>query len=235
MAVAFDRAETSSATLSLEDTTVIIDAVFTGKISAMWPGGPKSAIYKRAQAGRVLVTQLGLTGDEQADKRLHGGPERAVLHYALENYAQWRSRFPAERAQFVGGSFGENISTLGFTEDNVCVGDKYRLGSALVEVAQPRRPCRKLGLRFDIDKLPLLAQETAMTGWYYRVLEEGGLQKGDTVTLVERQAARISVREFWRICTPPLDIVRLREAAGVAALADTWKTWIASKLRARDA
>jgi MOSC domain-containing protein YiiM len=230
MIVASDRANASSATLSVGDTTTI-DAIFTGKISAMWPGGPKSAIYKRPQANRILVARLGLAGDEQADKRLHGGPERAVLQYALENYAQWRARFPVEAAQFVGGSFGENISAFGFTEDNVCVGDKYRLGTALVEVSQPRRPCNKLSLRFDIENLMLLTQETAMTGWYYRVLEEGHVRKGDTITLLERHTVRISVRELWKICTPPLNVARLREALSITALADNWKNWICSKLR----
>jgi MOSC domain-containing protein YiiM len=231
MTVVFDRTGPGAAPLPAEGTTVV-DGVFAGKVSAMWPGGPKSAIYKRPQAGRVPVTRLGLVGDEQADKRIHGGPERALLHYALENYPRWRERFPAERAQFVGGSFGENISTIGLTEDSVCIGDTYRLGSALVQVSQPRRPCRKLSLRFDIDRLMVLAQETAMTGWYYRVLEEGHVEKGDAVRLVERGASRISVRELWQISSPPLAIERLQEAARLAALADVWKTWILSKLRA---
>ena len=119
-----------------------IRAVLIAKTSSLGRHSVASGIFKRPLDHAVDVTHTGLTGDEQGDKRHHGGPEKAVHHYAFDHYAVWKAESP-ELAEVLGkeGAFGENISTEGLTESDVCIGDIYRLGTALVEVSQARQPC----------------------------------------------------------------------------------------------
>lgn len=145
-----------------------------------------SAIAKSPVAGAVRVGRLGLEGDEQADLTVHGGPDKAIHHYPRDHYAFWRAAMGDHPLLGRPGAFGENISTDGLTEAMVCIGDRWRLGTALVEVSQGRQPCWKLDHRFG--GLPVNARmvKARRTGWYYRVLEEGEASAGDAMELVAR-------------------------------------------------
>lgn len=129
---------------------VALQAVLTGRVAPLGVKGAASAIAKTPVVGPVAVGPLGLAGDEQADRRVHGGPEKAVHHYALDHAAAWRGDLPGLRDLLEQpGAFGENFSTHGLTEHDVCVGDLWRVGSALLQVSQARQPCFKLNLRFE--------------------------------------------------------------------------------------
>ncbi len=159
--------------------------LLAGKVAPLSERG-RSAIAKAPVDGPVLITLVGLAGDEQADLKNHGGPEKAVHHYPHDHYGPWGQTLGPHPLLGSLGAFGENISTSGLTEAEVCVGDIFRLGSALLQVSQGRQPCWKLGVRFGRPTLPREVQETGRTGWYYRVLEEGTAQTGDALSLVDR-------------------------------------------------
>ena len=167
-------------------TTIQLIEVRTGKPASFADGKVVSAINKTPRAGPVALRRLGLEGDEQADRRFHGGPDKAVLHYALENYDAWRSEQLARPELYAAGGFGENFVSRGLNETNVCLGDVFRIGGTEVEVSQPRQPCFKLNHRFHQGDMARRVQTTGRTGWYYRVLTEGDVAAGDLITLVKR-------------------------------------------------
>lgn len=145
-----------------------------------------SAIAKRPRRGALWVSRTGLEGDEQGDRIFHGGPDKALHHYAADHYAAWKRWFPDSLVPMATGAFGENISTFGLTEHDVHVGDVFRAGATLLQVTQARQPCFKLNLRVGRDDAAMTMQASSRTGWYYRVLHEGWLAAGDTLELVER-------------------------------------------------
>ncbi|TLX21446.1 MOSC domain-containing protein [Thermomonas fusca] len=166
--------------------TVIVEALLTGKARAYTRPGTSSAIDKRPLAGKVRIGELGIEGDEQGDLRVHGGVDKAVHHYAFDHYALWRDDLGALALLESPGAFGENISTCGLTEAVVCLGDRFALGDALLEVSQGRQPCWKLNDRFGVADMARRVQATGRTGWYYRVLRPGTARTGDVLALAER-------------------------------------------------
>ncbi|RCS54889.1 MOSC domain-containing protein [Bremerella cremea] len=143
-----------------------------------------SAIEKHLLNGPVHVGKLNLAGDEQADLVHHGGPDKAVLAYALGHYAIWKQEIPDR--QFSPGAFGENLTLAQVDEFNVCVGDIVRLGTCVLQVSQPRQPCWKLSRRWNLPKLAVEVQKTGRTGWYFRVLAEGEIEPGMPLELEAR-------------------------------------------------
>ncbi len=193
--------------------------------------GQFSAIWKQPVEGPVRITREGIVGDEQADRRVHGGPEKAVHHYAAENYVRLSKRFPRIAADFVVGSIGENVSTTGVEETSVCIGDIYRLGSALVQVSQPRRPCWKIDARYGVSGITAFINESGHTGWYYRVLEEGIAALGDTFTLEERLPDAVSLDCLWTTWHHHRpDAERLRTIALAPGLTPAWVKKIDDRL-----
>ncbi|MBY0576801.1 MAG: MOSC domain-containing protein [Gallionellaceae bacterium] len=163
-----------------------VQTVLTGRALPYTRPGSWSAIAKQPVEGPVQVHREGLTGDEQGDRRVHGGPDKAVHLYATEHYPLWRGELGARPVLGAPGAFGENLSTQGVTEADVCLGDRLRIGGALLEVSQSRQPCWKLNDRFGVPDMALRVQQTLRTGWYCRVLEPGSLQAGDAITLIAR-------------------------------------------------
>ncbi len=167
-----------------------IDTVLCGRaVPCLRPNGSPgglSAIAKQPVAGPVAVGPLGLAGDEQGDTRVHGGPDKAIHHYALEHYPAWRAELGAQPVLAAPGAFGENLASRGVTEANLCWGDQVRIGSCRLELAQSRQPCWKLNTRFATPDMALRVQRTGRTGWYWRVLQEGQLQAGDGIYLLAR-------------------------------------------------
>lgn len=163
-----------------------VEAVLTGRAVDYTRPGSRSAIAKCPRQGPVLAGPEGLDGDEQGDRRVHGGPDKAIHHYPHDHYAAWRAELGPHPLLEAPGAFGENISTRGVTEADLCLGDRLRLGAAVVEVSQGRQPCWKLSDRFGIADLARRVQDSGRTGWYYRVLEPGPVQAGDVLELLER-------------------------------------------------
>jgi MOSC domain-containing protein YiiM len=163
-----------------------VSGLFFGKAKERWAGRPPSAIAKFPAVGPHQLIETGFVTDEQADLRVHGGPDKAVHHYPSEHYSKWQSKRFDTSFAFKPGGFGENISTLGMTEKNVCLGDVFALGSAVVQVSQGRQPCWKLNMHTLVDEMAMQVQKTGKTGWYYRVLQQGEVQVGDAIKLVDR-------------------------------------------------
>jgi len=149
-----------------------------------------SAIAKTVRNGSLEVGPVGLLEDEQGDLRVHGGVDKAIHHYPREHYAAWAAELGAHALLEQPGAFGENFSSTGWTEHNVCLGDWVRVGSVLLEVSQGRMPCWKLNDRFAVTDMSLRVQQTGRTGWYYRVLEGGRVSAGDVLQRVERPFGR---------------------------------------------
>jgi len=210
--------------------SVRVDAVLTGTAVAL-RGAERSAISKMIVDRPVRVTRLGLEGDEQADLSVHGGPDKAVHHYAFDHYALWRSKAPTHPKLSTAGSFGENISTLGLTETTVCIGDRFRLGTALVEVSQPRQPCWKQAHVMEWTTLPKIMVREAKSGWYYRVIEEGVVAAGDIMTLETRPHPAWSVARAFSLVmhnTASPDLEALSAMARLAVLEKEWRLMAAA-------
>jgi MOSC domain-containing protein YiiM len=151
-----------------------------------------SAIRKEPVAGPVWAGREGLSGDQQYDRRSHGGPERALLMYAAEHYAKWRIEW--DRREVGPGAFGENLTVLGLNEDLACIGDVYLAGEVRMEVASPRTPCLNLARRHGIPDLVRTVVENHRSGWYLRVLREGWLEAGMELTLADRPYPQWTIR-----------------------------------------
>ncbi len=165
--------------------TIPVNALLAGKAKP-FARGEHSAIGKVPVNGPVTIDFFGIDGDEQFDKRYHGGPDKALHHYPFDHYAKWQARAPEPNLLSAPGAFGENISTLGLTEKTVCVGDQFRLGTALIEISQGRQPCWKQAVKLQWESVPALMVKQRHCGWYYRVIETGSAEAGDTLELIDR-------------------------------------------------
>jgi MOSC domain-containing protein YiiM len=201
--------------------SIRIDQVYTGTLRPLPPEGRPTGIFKEPVAGRVLARREGLAGDAQADRRVHGGPEKALHQYAAENYALLAAAFPDCADRLVPGSLGENVSGRGLTEAEARIGDVFRLGTATIQVCQPRSPCWKIDHKFGTTTMARHIAELGIAGWYYRVLEEGEIGAGDLLELVERQEDAPSLRRLWQanldLQARPEELEALARAPGLAA------------------
>jgi len=197
-----------------------ITRVMAGGKAPLGPHGEQSAIRKRLIDGPVPVTREGLDGDEHAYHG-HGGPDKAILQYAVEHYESYRERFPDFSAEPESdrGGFGENLSAPGMSEETVCLGDRYRIGTVVAEVSAFRQPCYKLGYTSTIRDIPRIMQEDGTTGWYYRVLEPGTVAAGEEIVLLDRPYPRWSVARLIRgFYGTPLDRGFIDDALAIPVL-----------------
>ncbi len=164
--------------------TARLTSIQTGRIQPLGPDKIPSGFLKTAHDGLIAVTATGLEGDQQADLSVHGGPDKAVYGYAGAHYPAWAAEFPA--LDFPGGAFGENLTIADLTEADICIGDVHAIGTARLQVCQPRQPCFKLALRHDEPKLVKAMVKSGRAGWYYRVLTPGQIRPGDALTLAHR-------------------------------------------------
>ncbi|SFG32423.1 MOSC domain-containing protein [Neptunomonas qingdaonensis] len=176
-----------------------VEGLYIGELSTIGPGNTATGIFKMPSDKTHQVGELGLNGDIQVDKRVHGGPEKAIYHYPAENYAVLQQALPHLSVSFQPGSIGENISTQGLLDTDVHIGDTFRLGSAIVQVSQPRRPCWKVNHKYGNAHIASVIMSEAISGWYYRVLETGQLRRGDSIELLDRLDNSIPVANVWQI------------------------------------
>ena len=187
-----------------------------------WQGRKvRTGIFKESVAGKVAVGTLNLDGDGQADLRVHGGKDKAVYAYPAEHYLSWSAELGRS---FPHGQFGENLTLAGLTEDEARIGDRYRIGSALLEVSQPRVPCFKLGLKMEDDAFPQRFLESGRSGFYLRVVACGSLEAGDEVVLEFRDQGSLTVAAIqWLTFSGTADAAALEQAAELEALPEGWR------------
>lgn len=196
-----------------------IQGLYCGKAQILKPSSEYTGIYKQP-VSFVEVDELGIKGDVQVDKRYHGGPDKALHQYSLPSYRRIVEAYTELGGAAVPGSIGENITIAEMSEATVCIGDKYRFGSVLVQVSEPRRPCWKINAIFKQSDLTEFIAREGITGWYYRVLEAGEISLGDTAELVERPNPKISIDYFNAILncaqSSRIELATLIECAGLA-------------------
>ena len=157
----------------------------------------QTSIFKEPVSGRVMMREMNIDGDAQADLRNHGGIHKAAYAYPIENYEFWKKEL--NRNDFTYGQFGENLTVEGMTEDTTHIGDVFRIGAAVVQVTQPRIPCYKLGIKMGSAEFVRTFLQSCRLGIYIRVLEEGEIGAGDTIERTQEDPERMSVREIARL------------------------------------
>ncbi|WP_305093527.1 MOSC domain-containing protein [Prescottella sp. R16] len=210
--------------------SVVVDDLLVGRIRELPGGGATSGIYKRPVDGPLWLSETGFVGDEQADLRHHGGPEKAVHHYPADHLPFWRGELPG--AELGPGAFGENISTTGVTEADVCIGDTFTVGTATVQVSQGRQPCWKLDRRFETRGVSRRMQAVRNTGWYYRVLQPGHVQCGDRLVLIDRPEPEWPVARVLQLLfdrrTGAAD--EWAAVSGLGTLSPSWRETFAARV-----
>jgi MOSC domain-containing protein YiiM/ferredoxin-NADP reductase len=182
----------------------------------------RTAIWKESVQGKVPATRLNLIGDGQADLSGHGGEQRAVMVYQLGSYRYWESYL--RRSYFGHGTFGENFTVEGLADEEVCIGDRFRIGSAIFEVSQPRVTCYKLGLRLDHPEIPALLVSHRRPGFYFRVIQEGEVGAGDYIEKIADGPEQMTVAEVDALLySAHHPIEALRRAIRIPALSPGWQ------------
>jgi MOSC domain-containing protein YiiM len=183
-----------------------------------------TSFFKTPVTGPLGLETNNLDGDEQADLRVHGGPDKAVCVYSANHFPEWR-RILSE-SDFGAGAFGENFSVSHMDEDSVCVGDVYAIGTAVVQVSQPRSPCWKLAARWNRADLPRLVLKSGRTGWYFRVLQRGLVTRGDELSLSDRPCGEWSIARVNEVSYATgrhKDATARRALSACAPLARVWR------------
>jgi MOSC domain-containing protein YiiM len=197
-------------------------------------GPVTTGIFKQPIAGPVMIRTLNLDGDRQADLNVHGGPQKAVYGYPTEHYPYWHEQLP--QTTTTPGMFGENLTTEGLFEDSLYIGDRLKVGNAVVEVTQPRMPCYKLALRFERDDMIKRFLASGKSGFYFSVVEEGIVSSGSRIEIVSRDGFKVSVSDITRLyISHEPDTELLERAVSVQALPQSWKDYLVHKAQARAA
>ncbi len=198
--------------------------LLTGRAAPLPDSDVLSGIFKHPVDAPLMLGPQGFAGDQQADRRVHGGPEKAVHHYPQDHYPAWRADLGDLALLDAPGAFGENIATQGLTEADVAVGDIFRLGAALLQVSQGRQPCWKLSRRFGVADMARRVQDSGRTGWYYRVLQPGLVAPDDTIARIDRVAPDWNLARLWRaLYVERMNLAELRGIAALEVLAEGWR------------
>jgi len=190
----------------------------------------RTGIFKEPVEGPVMMRRLNLDGDRQADLTVHGGPDKAVYAYPSEHYPLWKSDLPGMVLPW--GMFGENLTTEGLSEQEIHIGDKFRIGEAIVRVTQPRTPCYKLALKFQRDDMLKRMLTNGRSGFYFSVVEQGMVQAGDAIQRIHEDPEGISVAEINALYRDGgKDANLLRRAANLEALPKNWRDYLREELK----
>ena len=206
-------------------SSMTVDALLTG-MPVPFRDGDYSAIAKQPVSGAVRIGWLGLAGDSVADPVHHGGWDKAIHLYPQDHYGWWRERKPDHPLLEKPGAFGENIASRGMTEEEVCLGDRFSLGSAVVEVSHGRQPCWKLDHRFGARDVMATIVKTARCGIYFRVLREGEAEAGAMMKLLERPLPQWSIARLFRLLIGgghKGEPDAVRALADMPVLAEAWR------------
>ncbi len=206
----------------------LIDALLIGGPKPFRADGTLSAMARDSAMGPVRLTKLGFVGDRVADPNVHCGPDKAVHFYPPEHYPFWSVKLEGHPHLERAGAFGENISAGGMIEEKVKIGDRFRLGKALVEVSQGRQPCWKLDHHFGVHGLAGEVIRTGRSGYYFRIIEEGEVAAGDVIEQVWQASHDMSVSRTFRLLIggghrQEGAKAELNELAQMHALADVWR------------
>lgn len=189
-----------------------------------------TSIFKSPTTARVAVHPHTLEGDTQSDLRVHGGPYKAVYAYPAEHYGYWATQFPDMQIPF--GAFGENLTTSGLLEENVAIGDRFRIGSAVLQITQPRMPCFKLALRFGHSDMVRRFWNSGYSGFYFSVVKEGELAHGDSIEqLTNASPDRITIAEVLALYKGEIDDPAIFKRALSSPLYGSWKKDINERWR----
>ncbi|MBE3606687.1 MOSC domain-containing protein [Campylobacter sp. RM13119] len=180
----------------------------------------KTAMFKVAQVGEVEASELGFVGDSVADRKHHGGVKKAIFANSYENYAEWEKFLEFKNLPF--GAMGENLTISGLDENSVCVGDIHQIGTLVLRVTQPRKPCFKLSKRWLNEDMASEIFKTGRTGWYYEVLKAGSCKAGDEIRVVKAQNS-LSIMQINRLFYAPNENLELMERfLALEVLPSTW-------------
>jgi len=189
-----------------------------------------TGIFKLPAEGPVMLRRLNLDGDRQADLSVHGGPKKAVYAYPSEHYPFWRKEFPGMDLPY--GMFGENFTTEGLDENRTNIGDRFRIGGAVVMVTQPREPCYKLAAKFDRDDIVKRFLLSGRSGFYLQVVDEGLVEAGDTIERISQDQNGVTVANINRMfLNGGEDPAILRRALLVEALPDNYREYLRQELQ----
>lgn len=205
-----------------------LQGVYTGKVAERY--GMTTAIDKSPIEHSVYLSETGLDGDECYDTKHHGGTERALHQYPAEHYEYWASKYRSD-SQWVAPGMGENMSTTGMTESDVCIGDRYQWGEAIIEVSQPRSPCMKLSQRWGVEGFSIDMQDVSRCGWLYRVIQPGMVSVDDPLVLIERVDNPLSVLAVCeRYFGDPLNREGLEQLKAQQRLSKSWSGNVEKRL-----
>lgn len=189
----------------------------------------RTGIFKQPVSGQVSLMQTNLEGDGQADLSAHGGLDKAVYAYPVEHYDYWRDVLQREIVEM--GSFGENFTVRGMLETDICIGDVFRVGSAMVQVSQPRTPCFKLAIRLGHADLPRQFLQSMRSGFYLRVLCEGHISAGDVFTRCDQDPVPIKVHDMANLYHFDVEnIAATRHALQNKAIAEEWRSVLQKRI-----
>ncbi len=194
----------------------------------------RTGIFKEPVEGRVMLRTLNLDGDGQGDLTVHGGMHQAVYVYPFEHYEYWQKKLG--RTDLTFGQFGENFTVLGMLEDQIHIGDIFRVGGAMVQVTQPRVPCYKLAMKMQLPQFPKLFMASGRTGFYLRVLQEGEVSAGNVIERIDVDPEHMSVQEVFRlafIARDNSDDAALQKAVKLRGLSPGWQSMFEERLAAR--
>jgi MOSC domain-containing protein YiiM len=188
-----------------------------------------TGIFKKPVSGRIKLRTLNLDGDKQADLSVHGGPNKAVYAYPSEHYGYWRGELPDMDLPW--GVFGENFTTEGLREDELHVGDQFRIGSSVLTVRQPRMPCYKLAAKFQRDDMIARFLHSGRSGFYFSVEQEGEVEECDSIELISRNQNGISIAEMNQLfARDRYNRDLLHKAIATAALPEDWREYFLPRL-----
>lgn len=202
-----------------------IEALLTGAPVPL-RDGDYSAIAKQPVTGPVRIGWMGLDGDNVADLIHHGGWDKAIHLYPQDHYSWWQDRKPGHPLLNAPGAFGENIASRGMTEEEICLGDRFSIGSAIVEVSHGRQPCWKLDHRFGERNVMAAMVKTARSGLYFRVLREGEAEAGTRMQLLDRVLPEWPIARVFRLLIGgghKVEPEAVRALAGMTVLAEVWR------------
>jgi MOSC domain-containing protein YiiM len=187
----------------------------------------KSAIWKAPVAGRIAARGVNLEGDDQADREAHGGPDKALYAYAVEDLRWWEERLGRSLPY---AQFGENVTTEGIEVNDALVGERWQIGSTVLEVSEPRIPCWRLGVRMEDRKFPRRFIDALRPGAYLRIIVEGDVGEGDEIRVIGKPLHDLTIREFFRIyySGDPAELQRLVTVPGIS---ESWREWAESLLQ----